>query len=357
MVISIIGFVVDALQPQSAVDNYITDLMANRALSGEQKALLKTQMEERLGLNLPLFYLTFSSLAEKQNIKTSTYKNYLPAISFNYPNRYHRWLFGYKDTTGLLGGNFGQSYYTKKPVSTVLATRLPFTISISLLSVFLAYLISTPLGVWAAKNKNNWKDRTSGIVLFMLYALPTFWVATLLLFAFANPDVLYWFEASGIKPAEGYPPNATWWNKLHISLPYLVLPLVTFTYGSMSFMARTLRGEVIESTETEYYKTARSKGLSTNKALWNHAFRNSLLPLITLLSNIFPTAIAGSVIIETVFTLPGMGYETYTAILRNDFPIIIAVLTITALLTAIGLVVQDVLYAWADPRITFNKKN
>lgn len=280
-----------------------------------------------------------------------------PTISFNTDNRYHRWLFG--NGEGMLGairGDFGVSYQSGQKVGKIIASHIGFTLLFSLGGIFLAYLISIPLGVYAAVKKNSWFDRVSSVVLFLLYSMPSFWLATLLLMCFANPDTLYWFETSGIKPAQGYPVDANIFQKFIISLPYIVLPLICFTYASLAFLSRTLRVSVLENIKQDYITTARAKGLPKNKVVWRHAFRNSLLPLITVLANVFPYAIGGSVILETVFTLPGMGFETYRAILGQDYPVIMAMLTLTAVLTIIGLLVQDILYAIADPRISYNRK-
>jgi peptide/nickel transport system permease protein len=266
-------------------------------------------------------------------------------------------LFG--DGEGMLGairGDFGTSYQSGQKVGKIIASHIGFTLLFSLGGIFLAYLISIPLGVYAAVKKNSWFDRVSSVVLFLLYSMPSFWLATLLLMCFANPDTLYWFETSGIKPAQGYPVDANIFQKFIISLPYIVLPLICFTYSSLAFLSRTLRVSVLENIKQDYITTARAKGLPQNKVVWRHAFRNSLLPLITVLANVFPYAIGGSVILETVFTLPGMGFETYRAILGQDYPVIMAMLTLTAVLTIIGLLVQDILYAIADPRISYNRK-
>jgi peptide/nickel transport system permease protein len=275
----------------------------------------------------------------------------------NTDNRYHRWLFGDGESNlGVLRGDFGTSYTSGQKVGKIIASHIGFTLLFSLGGILLAYIISIPLGVYAAVKKNSWFDRVSSVVLFLLYSMPSFWLATLLLVCFANPDTLYWFETSGLKPAQGYPVDANIFQKLWISLPYIVLPLICFTYSSLAFLSRTLRVSVLENIKQDYITTARAKGLPQNKVIWRHAFRNSLLPMITVLANVFPYAIGGSVILETVFTLPGMGFETYRAILGQDYPVIMAMLTLTAVLTIIGLLVQDILYALADPRISYNRK-
>jgi peptide/nickel transport system permease protein len=295
----------------------------------------------------------FSILNE--SIKSTSFP--YPTFSFNLNNRYHRWLFGDGESNlGVIRGDFGTSYQSGQKVGKIIASYIGFTLAFSLGGILLAYLISIPLGVYAAVKKNSWFDRVSSVILFLLYSMPSFWLATLLLVCFANPDMFYWFETSGLKPAEGYPVGAGIFTKLWISLPYIILPLICYTYSSLAFLSRTLRVSVLENIKQDYITTARAKGLPLNKVIWRHAFRNSLLPLITVLANVFPYAIGGSVILETVFTLPGMGFETYRAILGQDYPVIMAMLTLTAVLTILGLLVQDILYALADPRISYNRK-
>jgi peptide/nickel transport system permease protein len=301
-----------------------------------------------------------------QDVKTNStkWKNYIPKLNFYRENQYHRWMFGDGNwltgkgavyTKGIVRGDFGTSYVTKQPISDVIASKIGWSMFFALLSVLLAYLVSIPLGVRAAANRGSKFDRVSSVILFLLYSMPSFWVATLLLMTFANPDMLHIFPASGVKPATGYPEGATFMDQVKLSLPYLILPLICYSYSSFAFLARTMRVSMIETVGQDYVRTAKAKGLSNRKVIWKHAFRNSLLPIITMFANIFPLAIGGSVILETIFTIPGMGYETFVAIQNNNYPMIIAVLTIASFLTLVGFLISDILYALVDPRISYTK--
>jgi peptide/nickel transport system permease protein len=283
------------------------------------------------------------------------WKNYVPKLSFYKNNQYHRWLFGDGGTfsKGLIRGDFGTSYVTKQPISEVIYSKIGWSLFFTLLSVILAYFVSIPMGVKAAANRGSKFDKGSSIVLFMLYSMPSFWLATLLLMTFANPDVFHIFPASGIKPAAGYPDGANIFEKIKITLPYIILPAICYTYSSFAFLSRTMRVSMIEVIGQDYIRTARAKGLPENKVIWKHAFRNSLLPIITVFANIFPATIGGSVILESIFTIPGMGSETIFAIQNNNYPMIIAVLTITGFLTLVGYLISDILYALVDPRISY----
>jgi peptide/nickel transport system permease protein len=287
---------------------------------------------------------------------SSQWKNFIPVISFYKNNQYNRWLFGdgiY--SKGIVRGDFGTSYFTKQPVSEVIGEKIKWSFFFVILSVVIAYAVSIPLGAKAGSQKDSVFDKTSSIILFILYSLPVFWVATLLLMTFANPDAFLIFPASGVKPANGFPENASILEKLHLSFPYLVLPLLCYTYGTITFLSRTVRVSMLEQIKSDYVRTARAKGLSESKVIYKHALRNALLPAITVFGNFFPLIISGAVVIETIFTIPGMGYETLIAVQNQNYPMIIAILTITGILTLAGYLVSDILYVITDPRISFSK--
>jgi peptide/nickel transport system permease protein len=288
---------------------------------------------------------------------TTRWKNYIPKITFyGFHNQYHRWLFGDGGTYSkglLLHGDFGTSYVTHQPISEVIYSKIGWSLFFSMLSVFFAYLVSIPIGVRAAANRGSRFDRFSSLFLFILYSMPSFWLATLLIMTFANTDVLSWLPVSGIKPALGYPDGASFWEMMKISVPYIILPLICYSYSSFAFLSRTMRVSMLDVVGQDYIRTARAKGLSENKVIWKHGFRNALLPIITVFANVFPAAIGGSVIIESIFSIPGMGSEAIYAIQLNNYPMIIAILTITGFLTLLGYLISDILYALVDPRISY----
>jgi len=290
-----------------------------------------------------------------QNVinNSSVWKNYIPSINFyGYKNQYHRWLFGDGEfSKGIIRFDFGISYVSKQPVGEIISTKITWSLFFSLCSVFLAYIISIPIGVRSAQKRGGAFDKTSSLIIFMLYSLPSFFVAFLLMLLFSNPNILSILPSSGVKPVEGYPEGASLLECARLSLPYIILPLICYTYSSFAFLSRTIRGSMLEVLEQDYIRTARAKGLSDNKVIWKHAFKNSLFPLITIFANIFPVAIGGSVILETIFTIPGMGLELYNAIAAQNYPIIIAVMTLTGILTLIGFLVSDILYVIVDPRV------
>ncbi|MFN0275652.1 MAG: ABC transporter permease subunit [Chitinophagales bacterium] len=295
----------------------------------------------------------------------TTWKNYIPAVHFYKYNQYHRWIFGDGNwltgkgsiySKGIIRGDFGLSYQTQLPITQVIKERVPWSLTFTFISVLLAYLISLPIGIKAASKKNSLFDRTSSVVLFILYSMPAFWFATLLLMTFANPHVMQLFPASGVQPVTGIPDDTNFFQRINLYLPYLILPTICYTYSQLAFLSRITRVSTLEVISQDYIRTARAKGLPEGKVIYKHAFRNSLLPVITVFSNILPLAIGGSVILETIFTIPGMGREIFYAINNKDYPMIITVFTITGILTLLGYLIADILYAVADPRISYSKK-
>ncbi|MEO5642492.1 MAG: ABC transporter permease [Bacteroidia bacterium] len=310
----------------------------------------------------PLSKCNAAFAAMKAN--SSKWKTWIPAVHFYGYNQYHRWLFGdgkmltgkdWQNTKGVVRGDFGISYATKLPVSEIISKALPWSLFFTLLSVLLAYIISIPIGVKAAANRGGIFDRSSSLILFMLYSLPVFFLATLLLMTFANPHVFNVFPASGVKPPAGYPGEISLWEKIKISLPYLILPLICYTYSSLAFLSRTMRVAMLDVIGQDYVRTAKAKGLSYYRVIYKHGLRNALLPIITVFSNIFPAAVGGSVIIEVIFGIPGMGQEIFGAIGTKDYTMIVAVFTLSGFMTLVGYLVADILYAIADPRISYSK--
>ena len=304
-------------------------------------------------LKAPLLNLNNS---RENLIKNSTrWKTYIPAINwYGKKNQYHLWLLGNgNDRKGLLRGDFGISYIDSQPIQSKIWQKVGISFSLSIISIFLAYLISIPIGIYSAYKKDSAADKGMSLVLFVLYSMPSFFVATLLLLQFANPDNLSWFPVSGIQDPTIFDPNWSLWMKLKHRMPFLILPIITYTYSSFAFLSRIMRVGMIDVVSQDYIRTARAKGLGEGKVILKHALRNSLLPVITVFAAIFPMAIGGSIIIEVIFSIPGMGVEVFNSILNYDYPMIITVFTLSGFLTMVGYLVADLLYAVVDPRISY----
>jgi peptide/nickel transport system permease protein len=291
--------------------------------------------------------------------KPKKWKTYIPKIEFyGLNNQYHRWVFGDNKTSkGIIRGDFGISYRDGQKISDRIGKKMKWSLLLAVVSIFLSYLISIPVGLYAGYRANSRFDRISGLLLFALYSLPGFFVGTLLLVLFANPDFYDWFPESGVKDPAVFSAEWNIFQRLSHYAPYLVLPIITYTYSSFAFISRQMRGGIVDAMKMDYIRTARAKGLNEKQVLIKHAFRNALLPIITIFSSIFPLAFGGSIIIETIFSIPGMGLEIYESIQNYDYPMIVAVFTIFGFLTIFGYFIGDVLYAKADPRINLSQKN
>lgn len=246
-------------------------------------------------------------------------------------------------------GDFGISRKDKRPVSERIADTLPVTLLLNVISIFLVYLLSVPLGVTAAVKKGSLWDRGSSLVLFILYSLPAFWVGLLLLKYFSGGEYLNLFPLGGvISPwAESFP---FLWKVVNVAW-HLVLPVATLTYTGLAFLSRYARANMLEVLHAQYITTARAKGIGERRVIFIHAFRNTLVPLVTLMASLLPSLLGGSVIVESIFSIPGMGLLAFEAILSRDLPVIMAITSLSAILTLLGILLADIAYALVDPRI------
>ncbi|MCO6501199.1 MAG: ABC transporter permease [Vicingus serpentipes] len=292
-------------------------------------------------------YLEFRSAFEHMIINKSVINRYIPVIHwYGLKNQYHNWI------SGFVVGDYGISYQDKRPVSSKIFEALKWSMILSILSIIIAYIVAIPLGVKSATSKGSTTEKLITTLLFLLYSLPNFWIATMLI-QFLGGGGLDWFPTFGLG---NLPESAPFFDRFFETAYHFILPLFCLTYASFAFISRQMRGGMLDVLEMDYIRTAKAKGLKNQVIVWKHAFRNSLIPIITLFANIFPLAISGSFIIEVIFSIPGMGQLTLKAIFARDFPIVFTVLMFTAILTLVGNLVADILYAYVDPRISFSNK-
>ena len=250
--------------------------------------------------------------------------------------------------------DFGDSIKFNRPIWDVLKERIPVSLKLALTAIILAYLISIPLGIYSASHQYTQLDRTMTLVLFIMYSLPSFWVATMLIVFLGGGDFLDLFPVFGLQSIGAA--NMGFWARFWDTAWHLVLPVFCMTYASLAVLSRYMRTSMLEVIRQDYITTARAKGLTEGKVIYKHALRNSLIPIITLLSGILPAVVGGSIIIETIFTIPGMGRLAWEAILARDYPLIMTELTIVSFLTLFGILMSDILYSVVDPRIAFERK-
>lgn len=259
--------------------------------------------------------------------------------------QYPRWL------GRMIRFDFGNSIKDNRPVWEHFKETVPVSLIFTMTSFLIAYLVAIPLGIYSATHQYTLGDKVTTVILFILYSLPNFWVATMAIVFFGGGDFLDWFPVSGLHSvgSEHMSRGTYLLDMLH----HIILPLIIWTYGSFSALSRYMRGSMLEVIRQDYIRTARAKGLSEKIVVYKHALRNSLIPIITMLANLLPLAISGSIIIESIFSIPGIGQLAFNAVLYRDYPIIMAVSTLSAILTLAGILLSDILYALVDPRITF----
>jgi peptide/nickel transport system permease protein len=244
----------------------------------------------------------------------------------------------------LFHGSLGTSFVDSRPVIAKVLERLPVTMEMVGLALLLTLIIALPIGIYAGAHRGSWFDNTSSAVGFVFYGMPVFWLSIVLIDIFAVQ--MRWFPSSGLSSL-GHENDAL--DRLwHLTLPVVAIALISF----VSWM-RYQRSSIIEAMNSGYIRTARSKGLSERDVLVKHAFRNALLPIVTLLGLSLPALVGGAYFVEYVFSIPGVGYLTFTSIFTRDYPTLMAITMLTAVLIVAGNLIADVCYALIDPRIRY----
>jgi peptide/nickel transport system permease protein len=264
------------------------------------------------------------------------------------PVQYARWLGSFAK------GDLGRSLKDEQPVWDKISARLPVTVGIDVLALFITYLFAIPLGVYSAVRPGSRLDQFLTVTLFALYSVPSFWISVLLIVFFCGGDFFAWFPPAGLHAVE-YDPSWPWSRSLADLAYHLALPLFVTTLGSYTELSRYLRSSMLDNARQDFVRTARAKGVPEGSVVFKHILRNSLIPMVTLVAGILPGLIGGSVLIESIFSIPGLGQLGYTSVLARDYPVILALFGASVGLTLIGILLADVLLAVVDPRITFTE--
>jgi peptide/nickel transport system permease protein len=303
--ISLVAFMVMSLAPGSPVD-MMTDL--NPDVSPQARI----QLEKYYGLDEP--------------------------IHVQY------WLWLGRVVRGDLGTSFARD---RRPVTDKVLEALPVTLTLNVLSLAFILVMSIPIGIYSATHQYSLIDRGTTVFVFLGFAMPGFWLALLCMTLFG--EQLGWLPISGLKSMDHDSMSA--WGQFVDSAKHLVMPVGIPAITGLAGMSRYMRSSMLEVWRQDYVTTARAKGLSESTVIWRHAVRNALLPVITLLGLSIPGLIGGSVISETIFAIPGMGRLFFNSVLMRDYPMVMGITLIGAVLTLIGNLVADVLYAVVDPRL------
>ncbi len=321
----------------------ITSVLLSRegnAQAGE-RAAREAYLEKRYGLKKPpiVRYFKWLNAISPLGVKD-------PGVGF--PSS---WAVGFK--TPDLGNSFKQS----RPVGPIIMEALPVTLLLQSLAIPLSYMIAVMTGIWTAKHRGRIQDIGTGTGLLAMWSMPVIWVSVMLIGFFANNHYFPWFPT-----AELHEPAAAEWSFFprggHVGWLldmgwHLILPVLCLTYGNFAYLSKLTRAALLDTLESDFVRTARAKGLPERVVLYRHAFRNSLLPLITVFASLLPALITGSVVVEKVFSIPGTGRMLVDSMLANDYELFLSVSTITLLLQLVGYLLADFAYVIADPRVSY----
>ena len=268
--------------------------------------------------------------------------------------RYGRWLgvTPYSDGryNGLFQGNFGYSYEYKDEVLNVIKEPMKNTIFINIFATIAALAITIPLGIFCAVKRGGRADRAVNVITIIGYSLPTFLVAILFIWLFCS--ILGWFPPSGMEtPGSDYTGLRWFADRMY----YLALPLIAMTFCSLGGMTRYVRASMIEALSMDCIKTARAKGIREKVIIFSHAWRNALIPIVTLVVGWFLGIFSGSVVFEEMFAINGMGKVMITAVRTADFDLVMLIALFYVVLSLVGNLLIDIVYGLVDPRVSVNK--
>lgn len=253
------------------------------------------------------------------------------------PIQYVIWL------KNVLQGDFGRSFSFGSPVSELIGLRLPATVQLQAAALLFALTLSIPIGIISAIKQYSIFDNMASITAFFGISLPEFWFALMLQLLLTLQ--LEWLPSSTMGEGEPFPAR----------LQYFVMPVVVLGLARMASFTRFMRSSMLEVIRQDYITTARAKGLSEKVVLMHHALRNAMIPMITAIGLQLPRLVGGAIIVEAVFAWPGLGFLAYDSVLRRDYPVIMGLTMVTAVFVLIVNLIVDIVYAFIDPRITFEK--
>jgi peptide/nickel transport system permease protein len=251
----------------------------------------------------------------------------------------------------LLHLDLGQSFVDHRPVADKIRERLPLTLVLMGSSLILSYLVAIPLGIAAAIKRGQVLDRTISFVVFSLYSIPSFAMALMLILLVAGGDYLNLLPMFGKESI--FAGDLSFFPWLWDRIEHLILPVFCLTYGTLASISRYSRVSMLDALAQDFIRTARAKGLSERLVLFRHALRNALIPIITIFALDLPGLIGGAIIIEGIFSLPGMGQLIFMSLDAQDIPTIMGITLVAAVVTLLSYLLADILYVVVDPRISY----
>jgi peptide/nickel transport system permease protein len=327
----------------------------------EEKAISSIVLNLYISRPLQMTVPDGASAADVQTVIENWVASYEPRQSQYNPNAAAKAWYIIADTQyahmvwRLATFNFGRSALkTREPVSRKLWDAFLISAPLMLMAELVIYFIAVPLGVMCAVNRENWIDRGASLVLFLLYSVPPFVAGMLFLLYLCYGEYLKLFPMGGL-----HSDGAENFGFVRWTLDYLwhaALPVVCLSLFSLAGLAMYSRSSMLDVFSQDYIRTARAKGCPERSVIYKHAFRNSLIPILTLFANFLPALLGGSVLIEYLFNIPGMGRLSWESIKLKDFPTLMALIYVQSIVVLLSILVTDILYVVVDPRITFNRQ-
>lgn len=247
--------------------------------------------------------------------------------------------------------DFGRSFTYEEPVWDVIKSKFPVSVQFGLASLFFTYLVCIPLGIRKAIKPGGVFDQVTSLILNFAYSIPPLVLGIFLLVFFAGSNYLSWFPLGGLY-SDNYD-DLTMWAKVGDRVNHFVLPLTCYMIGSFTELSVLMRNSMLDVIKSDYVRTARSKGLSEGVVLYKHALRNALIPIVTGLSGFLGVFLAGSLVIEQIFNLDGIGLLSYQSLLVRDYNVIMGITFLSSLLLLVARLISDIVYVLVDPRIDF----
>lgn len=267
----------------------------------------------------------------------------------DYPVKDGDQIVGYErgENKGVLRGDFGRSFTANRPALDVIVEKIPATLELAVIAFIIELLIGLPIGIIAAVRQGGWFDQLTRVMAVIFSAIPTFWLGLVLVLVFGA--VLKWLPMGNRFPTTlmGDASDVALGDRIR----HMILPVFVLATGGIALYSRFMRAAVLDVLNQDYMRTARAKGLPNRSVLYRHAARNALLPIATIVGPAIPSLIGGALIVEIIFSWPGMGRLTYTAVTQQDYPVVMASVLIGSVLTIIGYLLSDIFAAIVDPRV------
>jgi peptide/nickel transport system permease protein len=322
--------------------------LVRRSLLGLITLLLITFIVYGLLRNMPGNPLTIAQAVDDPSRKLSKedQERIVKAYGLDKP-----WPIAYVGWIGkIVKLDLGMSISRKQPVSKLIAERIGPTLLLSIPSLLLTYLLAIPLGLYSTVRSGKPDERSASLLLYMLYSFPAFVAALVLQIAFAVR--LNWVPLLGMV-SDNYS-QLSFFGKITDILWHMILPVTCETYVSLAYYSRFVKANMEEVVRQDYIRTARAKGVGQFRIITHHALRNTMIPLVTLIGLTLPGLLSGAVILEQIFTWPGMGRLYFEAIRERDYETVMGLTLIFSILTLLGQLIADALYAFVDPRVSYS---